>query len=210
MALIATNNGTDFKPVPQGAHVGRCYRVIDLGTQTTEFQGKKRQARKVMIAWELFGEDDDGQPLQTDEGKPLSISKRYTLSLSEKASLRADLEAWRGRSFTDDELAGFDLKQLLGIYAMVNIKHDSNNGKTYANVAGLSPLPKPMRENKPIPVNPNQFFDVTEPDQKVFDTFSDKLKETIQGCAEWNKQSANAAAKKEPATVGDMDDDIPW
>lgn len=210
MALIAVKTGTDFKPVPQGAHVGRCYRVIDLGTQETSFNGKSRLARKVMLAWELFGEDDDGQALVMDDGRPLSISKRYTLSLSEKASLRADLEAWRGRTFTEDELAGFDLKNLLGIYGLVNVKHDTNDGKTYANVAGLTPLPKQMRDKKPIPVNANQFFDVTEPDMKMLESFSEKLKETIRACAEWNQKPVNEVARKPEPVVAEMSDDIPW
>lgn len=215
MALIAASTGgADFRPVPQGAHIGRCYRVIDLGTQKSEFQGKVRTARKVMISWELFGEDEDGGPLVMDDGRPLSISKRYTLSLSEKATLRADLESWRGRAFTDDELAGFDLKNLLGIYGLVNVTHTSRDGKTYANVAGLTPLPKIMRDNKPIPVNKSQFFDVTEPDMALFETFSERLKETINACAEWNPQAANTAARKSPgdgsAGVGGMDDDIPF
>jgi hypothetical protein len=210
MALIAqSSGGKEFKPVPQGAHVGRCYRVIDLGTQTSEFQGKKRVARKVLLAWELFGEDEDGQALLTDDGRPLSITKRYTLSLSEKASLRADLEAWRGRAFTEDELAGFDLHHLLGVYALVNVTHSSKDGRTYSNVAGLSPLPKAMREHKPLPINANQFFDVTDPDKALFETFSDKLKETIQSCQQWNKKAANEAAKDKDGMAG-AEDDIPW
>lgn len=84
MALIASDTGGgDFRPVPQGVHTGRCVRVIDLGTQPREFQGKpKPPARKVSLTWELHGEDEDGTPLKTDDGKPLTISKRYTLSLS--------------------------------------------------------------------------------------------------------------------------------
>lgn len=210
MALIAASTGKTFTPVPAGNHVGRCYRVIDLGTQTTEWQGKKRKARKVMIAFELFGEDDEGIPLQMEDGRPFSISKRYTLSLSEKAILRADLESWRGRSFTDDELAGFDLKHLLGVYALVNVKHDTKDGKTYANIASLSPLPKAMKANKPIPVNEDQFFDVTEPDRELYETFSDSVKQTISACEEWNPTKANEAARKQESSMADMADDIPF
>jgi hypothetical protein len=212
MAVIAANNGGDFKPTPQGNHIGRCYRVIDLGTHKREYQGKpKGAARKVMIAWELLGEDEEGAPLKMEDGRPLSISKRYTLSLGEKANLRSDLEAWRGRAFTDDELAGFDLKQLLGVYAMVNVKHEKKDAKTYANVAGLAPLPKAMRETRPAPVNPPQFFDVTEPDMAMFEKFSDNMKELINSCHEWNKETANAAAQRqENGGVSGMDDDIPF
>ena len=209
MALIAsTSGGSSFTPVPQGVHVGRCYRVIDLGTQTSEFQGKQKKARKVMLAWELFGEDEEGVPLKMDDGRPLSISKRYTLSLSEKASLRADLEAWRGRAFTEDELQGFDLKALLGVYGLVNVTHTQKGDKTYSNVAGISPLPKAMREHRPAPINENEYFDVTEPDMKVFETFSDRLQETIKSCEEWKK--ASESAKSNRHSMEEMSDDIPF
>jgi hypothetical protein len=182
--------------------------VIDLGTQTTEFQGKQKKARKVMLAWELFGEDEEGVPLKMDDGRPLTISKRYTLSLSEKASLRADLEAWRGRAFTEDELQGFDLKALLGVYGLLNVTHSTKGDKTYSNVAGISPLPKAMREHRPAPINENEYFDVTEPDMKVFEMFSDRLQETIKSCEEWKK--ASESAKSHRSSIEEMEDSIPF
>jgi hypothetical protein len=48
----------------------------------------------------------------------------------------------------------------------------------------------------------------------LFEAFSDKLKETIQACAEWQKKPSvnQAAAASAPADSGmaAMDDDIPW
>lgn len=214
MALIATDNGSgDFRPVPQGVHLGRAFRVIDLGTQPRTYQGKPNgSVRKVMLSWELYGEAEDGTPLLTEDGRPLSVSKRYTLSLSEKATMRADLEAWRGRSFTEEELAGFDVSKLLGAPALVNVKQEQRDGKTYANVASISPVPKAMRATLPEPVNAPQIFDVTEPDMTLFETFSDRMKETIRGCAEWQKVSsaASASARHDGGTVADMDSDIPF
>jgi hypothetical protein len=216
MALIASDTGGgDFKPVPQGVHTGRCVRVIDLGTQPREYQGQpKSPVRKVMLSWELYGEDEDGQPMLTDDGKPLAISKRYTLSLGEKATLRSDLESWRGRAFTAEELAGFDVSKLLGVAALINVKHDVREGKTYANVASISPVPKAMRESVPPAVAALQVFDVTAPDMKLFEMFSDKMKEIINGCAEWKKSpdvnQAAAATAPNGVGVGGMDDDVPW
>lgn len=115
MSLIVTASASsDFAPAPAGSHLARCYRIIDLGSQTTEWKGKPKTSRKVMFTWELHGEDGEGKPLLTDDGKPLMVSKRYTFSLSEKATLRAHLVGWRGRDFTLDELAGFDLEKVLG------------------------------------------------------------------------------------------------
>lgn len=212
MALIAADNGSaDFKPVPQGAHMGRCHRVIDLGTQDRVWQGQPKGAvRKVMIAWELFGEEEDGTPLKDEIGKPLVIAKRYTLSLAEKATLRADLQAWRGRAFTEDELAGFDLQKLVGATAMINVTHTAKEGKTYSNVASISPLPKAMRDAMPAAINKPQYFEVTDPDMELFETFGEKMKELIRGCHEWKKPNAAAKASAAPGAVADIDDDIPW
>lgn len=220
MALIATKGaGGDFKRTPQGVHLGRCFRVIDLGTQKTEWQGKEKWSRKVMFSWELHGDDDEGQPLLMDDGRPLSISSRYTLSLGDNAAMRSMLEGWRGRTFTDEELAGFDLKAVLGQWCMVNVTHTNKGGKTYENVAGVTPVPKMMRQALPKGENALVFFDVTEPDDRVFSMLSERLQETIRGCKEWQKVNASqaaAATAKAPqqASAGagfdDMDDDIPF
>lgn len=214
MALIATATaGSDFKTTPSGVYIARCYRIVDLGTQRGEWKGKEKWSRKIMFSWELFGEEDDGTPLVSDEGAPLTISKRYTLSLGENANLRADLKSWRGRDFTIDELNGFDVKNVLGAYCMLNITHDEKDGKTYANVASISPLPSALRNNKPEGVNELTFFDVTEPDKVMFALFSDKLRETIMACKEWNKEPVNTAASRSASSAGsasDMDDDIPF
>ena len=113
MGFIASDNGGgDFKKVPQGVHMARCYSLIDMGTQLVRSQHGDKELHKIRIAWELFGEDEEGNPLTVErDGKtlPMTISKSYTLSLNEKANLRKDLESWRGKQFTDDEAKGFDI-----------------------------------------------------------------------------------------------------
>jgi hypothetical protein len=42
--------------------------------------------------------------------------------LHEKAALRLDIESWRGKSLSDEELAGFDLVGLLGHTAKIEIE----------------------------------------------------------------------------------------
>ena len=95
MGFVAKDSGGgDFKKVPPGVYIGRCYSLIDIGTQFTDGVYGPKSAHKIRIAWELFGEDEAGQPLTAlVDGKemPLTISKSYTVSLHEKASLRKDL-----------------------------------------------------------------------------------------------------------------------
>lgn len=216
MALIATGSNAEFKPVPEGSHMAVCYRVIDLGTQRWEYQGEPQIGRKVMLFWELHGEADDGSALCTEEGRPLSISKKYTLSLGKKANLRADLESWRGKAFTEDELAGFDIGSLLGAPGMVTVKHNQSNGKTYANVASVTRFPAALKNMRPTASNPLQLFDVNERDMAVFDTLPEWLTDTIKQSAEWapvrspSLAAAGAAAGKTANSVDLMDDDIPF
>lgn len=212
MALVAMQSGGgDFKPVPAGMFLARCFRIIDLGTQRGEWKGKEKWSRKVLIQWELYGEDEDGNALVTDDGRPMSISKRYTLSLGENAQLRSDLKSWRGKDFTLEELAGFDISKVLGAPCMLNVSHAEKDGRTYTNVASITPVPKAMRAAIPKPINAQVLFDVSEPDMEVLAGLSDKLQETIKGCKEWQKVSVNkaaAATAPEPDAFGDMQDDL--
>lgn len=196
MGFIATDTGGDsnFKRVPSGAYIGRCYSLIDLGTQKTDGQFGVKLNHKIKISWELFGDDDQGNPLTVEvDGvqMPMTISKNYTVSLHEKANLRKELAAWRGRDFTEEEAKAFDVSKLIGAYCMVNVTTSETNGKTYSNVAGLTPIPSALKNNKPAAVHKNIIFDLDNPDMNIFNSFYDKLKEQIQLSPEWCEKNGN-------------------
>jgi hypothetical protein len=205
---VESNQERTFKNVPAGSHLARCYRIIDLGSQKTEYMGESKVQRKIMIGWELFGDDDNGQPLQTDDGKPMAIFKNYTLSWSENATLRKDLQSWRNKPWTDAEARRFDLKTILNGYCMLNVIHREVNGKTYANVATISPVPSLIKQaGLPKPINANQVFTLAEPDMVLFETFGKGLKEKIMNSPEWTMYAGRA-----PKSSGleDMADDVPF
>ena len=216
MAFIASDNGGgNFKRVPAGAYIGRCYSLIDLGTQLSSGQYGEKMQHKLRIGWELFGEDEDGAPLTVDvDGveMPMTISKSYTVSLHEKAGLRKDLAAWRGKDFTDEEAKGFDVSKLIGAYCMVNVTTSETNGKTYSNVAGLTPLPGALKNAKPSPVHEHVVFDLDAPDMAVFNSFHEKLQDAIRRAPEWarvhggKQQTAPVAASQ----FEDVDSEIPF
>jgi hypothetical protein len=145
---VSDTGGSDFSPVPAGLHRAVCVAYIELGTQ----QGTKYMStetvwkKKVAIMWETPDEvmEVDG------EKKPYTASKFYTMSLSPKASLTADLESWRSRPFTPEELKEFDLDNILGKPCQINVIHKkSDKGKTYANIIGVLPLSKGMMKPEP-------------------------------------------------------------
>ena len=221
MALIAKESGGgggEFTPVPQGMHLARCYREIDLGTQESTYLGKTKNLAKVMLQFEVHGEDDAGKPIVTSKNEPMSISKNFTLSLGEMATLRKDLQTWRGREFTADELRGFELKNVLGAWAMISvIKAMGTNGKEYTNIAGIMSVPAAIKKaGLPEGHNELKMFSIDEPDMALFDSFSNGLKEKIAKSPEWQSRGNPSYAKEQNASANsgsgfdDMDDDIPF
>ena len=134
---IMASKGTSFAPCPAGTHIAVCIDVVDLGLIKTTYKTSVKTQHKVNIVWEIDEKRDDGQPFRP--------RKRYTLSLHEKASLRKDLESWRGRAFTEDELRGFDLEALIGVPSMISVVHAAVAGQIYANVTAIMKAPKGMK-----------------------------------------------------------------
>lgn len=197
MSLLASDKGgADFEMTPEGQYVGRCFKIVDMGTQTTKGQYGDKVQHKVMVSFELL----DGPKMQ--DGRPFSVSQFYTVSLHEKAKLRADLEAWRGRKFTTTELEGFDLASVIGAYCMLQVVHDET-GK-YANIQTIMSY----KGDKLPPINENVVFDIDTPDMKVFETFGDSMKLKITSAPEWNKKP-EPTAQKDDVVITDIGEEEP-
>jgi len=213
MGLQAKASGGDFVPVPVGMHLARCYRVVDLGTQKSEYMGKEKLLPKVMLQFEVHGDDEAGKPIVTVKGEPMTISKNFTNSLAEKATLRIDLVRWRGRDFTQAELNGFELKNVLGAWAMITVATSiGRDGKEYTNISSINPVPSAIKSaGLPEGFNKIGVFWIEEPDMAMFETFSDGLKKKIMGSPEWKPSGASAPTTAAPKSgLEDMDDDIPF
>jgi hypothetical protein len=187
---------------------------VDLGTQEVTYKGDTKFQHKVMLQFEVHGEDDSGKPLVTDKGEPMSISKNFTLSLGEKATLRADLEAWRGRAFTPEELQGFNIEKLLGVWAMLAIsKETGQDGKQYTNIKNINPVPKALKDTVPLGFNKIAMFSISNPDMDLFETFGKSTKAKIEKSPEWQaaiKRGYTAPASSGGSGFDDMADDIPF
>lgn len=115
MGIIASGGGGgDFEQVPVGTHNAICYKLVDAGTTMNEYQGEVNKRHNVFIFWEL-------SELRMDDDRPMSINCQYTLSLNERAKLRQHLQAWRNKSFTEEELKSFDLTKILGTTCKVDV-----------------------------------------------------------------------------------------
>ena len=218
MGFYAENSG-DFERCPPGMHLARCYSIIDLGTQKTEYMGAVKFLHKVRFNWEIHGTDDDNKPILMKDNRPFSVNKDYTLSWGDKANLRLDLQSWRGKPFSQEEMRRFDLKNVLGAWCMLNVfeRPAKTGDKIYTNVDSVSPVPSMIKKNGfPDPYNEIVIFNLKEFDLEVFNKFHDYLKQKIMLSPEYQKLNAvDRDAEGEPnrqpqASEEDDDDNIPF
>lgn len=147
----SNNNNITNQIVPSGTHIARCFQIIHIGTIAESYQGVEKMMEKVRLVFEL--------PLELNENgngeKPFIVGREFTLSMHEKSSLRAFVQGWEGRSFSDYEASKFDIGSLMNKDCILNVIHrTSSSGKIYADVKGASPLMKgmicPPMINKPF------------------------------------------------------------
>lgn len=204
MSKWSDSGAKEWEQPETGNQVARCIRVIELGTQKKEYQGQTSWKRQTLVVWEL------PDNLMTDgehAGKPFTISQFYTASLGEKANLRRDLEGWRGKAFTQEELNGFDQRKIIGQPCMLNLI--DREGKV--RIGGVSSIPRGLQV--PPQVNKSLFYDIDEHDATVWEELSDGIKKLIQQSKEWQERDAPLQPLNMRATVKselNMDDPIPF
>jgi len=190
--------------IPEDTYHAVCYMVIDLGTQHNEtFQ---TDTRKVRIGWEIpelrIEIEKDGRKLDL----PKAISQEFTLSLHPKAKLRQFLENWRGKSFTQEELNGFDVSKLIGANCMLQVIHKNSltTGKTYQTVASISKLYKGMK--KFDPENKAQYFSFDD-DMPIPDNIPEWIVKQIQDSYEYQEMLDGELEENENGVL--VDNDMP-
>ena len=181
MALTVSEGATGaYTPPEAGTFPARCCALIDLGTQTSTFEGETKAARKILVSFEITDSDN-----RRDDGSPHIVSKRFTASLHPKAGLRKFLEAWRGRPFTAEELKAFDLKTLLGIPCLLGIVHQEKGDRVYANLSSCMKLPKGFAAAPGA--EPLVSFDLDAPDWQAFAGLSSRMQAQIAESPEFAK-----------------------
>lgn len=195
--IVKDTGGSDFEPVSAGSHVAICTTLAGFGLQETPWGTKEKLALTFTIPGEtveIEGED-----------KPRVLTETYTASLSEKATLRKVLEAWRGKSFTPEELAGFDMKKILGKPCMITVVHVTKGDRTYANIAGVGAMPKGMTVDK-VPDADLVYYDPETHDDAAFESLPEWMQKRVQD----RVQAEAVEPVPAPADDGFQDDDIPF
>lgn len=98
--------------------------------------------------------------------------------MHENATLRRDLESWRGKAFTEEQAESFDITTLLGIPCMLNVVHKTaKSGNEYALIFSISRMPKKIecapQINASFEFNFQEHFDKFE---SLPDWLQDKIK----------------------------------
>lgn len=194
----------NFENAPAGNHLAVCYRILDLGTQETSYGPK----RLIQFGWELAHET-------MENGEPYMInSKKMNFSGNEESNLRLMLESWRGRRFTQQDFAVFEIESVIGAACMLNIIHVEVDGKTFANVSSVAPVPKGME--KPALQNDAVFLSLDDFKEAVYNGLSSYYQEEIAKSPEFAKVAfGGGGATHKPATAEETaaaqeDGDIPF
>ena len=199
---IAKNAGGDFKPLPAGSHVARCFAVISLGTQPSN-NPQFPPSFKVMLMFEVPGET----LMANDKPMPMTIQKEYTLSLNEKANLRRDLQSWRGREFTAKELEGFDVANVGGKTCMLSVIHKaSTKGSTYAMIAGISALPKGVA--CPAQVHKGVTYEIEHGGNETYNALPEWIRKKIAQSEEWSRPANPVGSAESGPELEHEEDDL--
>lgn len=177
MSIKSKPSSVQFDPMPAGSFPARCYSVIHIGTVPVEFQGETKLVDKVRLGFEFPTET---KVFKEEKGEqPYVLSIEMTLSFHQRAKLRKFIEDWQGKKLTDEVAWDFDLENIVGKDGLANVvQSESKNKAVYANIQGLTPLPKglkcPPAVNAPFILNYNDKWD-----ESIFETLPDFLKDKM-------------------------------
>lgn len=205
-AVTAKSNDKPFPIHPEGQFAARCVDVIDLGESVVSYPGTQPYlAQKVALGF-WTGEVD---PNPEVEQKVVNVVMEFTLSMGKKSNMRAFLESWRGRSYTDDQAKdGVPVDKLYGASALISVEHkESGSGKTYARIKSIAPLPKAMETAVPK---------VEAIDYERDEWWGKKREQYAKEAADFRSKSRPKASASKGADFSDFpeavagDDDLPF
>lgn len=198
---------TTRKLVPQGAHLGRCCSIVDLGTGPETWEGKTTQKRMLNITFEL-----PGIQIEIDgEKKPMTVGRKYAASEHEKSALIILRDNWLGKPKpkynTEGEplpLPNWSPDELLGKEGSVNVQHwEKKDGTTAHKIASVTML---ISGSPPVPEGGELWVYEPEFPEKNWDKLLPWMRERVATSYEYRK------ARRENSSSKDLDetDNVPF
>ena len=142
MVLTEKSESTWENPT-SGLHTAVCVDSIDLGEQTTTYQGETKTRPMLQLKFRIGDQDKS-------DGSPMYISRKYTATLNEKGAFRKDLKSWRGADLSNEEKGDFNTDVLVGAQAQLNIEEFQKSDGTAGSAVGAI-LPPEKGQDVKVP-----------------------------------------------------------
>lgn len=184
---------------PEGTYPGVCVDFVQRGFENTNFGVKDR--------CQFVFETPHTNP---EYGDRLTINSRpFNITFGKKSSLRAFLEQWRGRKYGDDVAKqGVDAEKCIGLSCLLVVSHNEHDGKTYANIEAITPLPEGL-----APIEPSGAYERVMSRDEGWDVRSpnSKASENPPPVQDYAQQgAAPSGGDGSPAEAVFPDDDLPF
>lgn len=168
--------GGDFKGLPSGSYIALCDQVVFLGLQPGSglYPDPKYQ---VYIRFQVPSERVEFEKDGKKTNGPAVIGQAFTASMHKKARVRAVLESWRGKTFTDEEAGVFDVSSVLGASCMLGVVEKESGGKIYSNISSVGPLPRGV----PKPVAEGNLIYYADDETGMYEHLPKWIKEKLEG-----------------------------
>lgn len=190
-STVSIDDSGNFEHAPICTTLGRCFKIVDIGTQRGEYMGEPTKKRQIIVSFEL------PTKLMSD-GRPFVVSRFWTRSLHKNADFRKDLESWRGGAFTEEELKAFDIEKILSKPCMLSIVA-KGGGKEGVKIGAITGVPDGI--TVPPQVNPSFSFWIGDWNQEKFETLTDGVKGLIKRSDEYKAMVGGGSAQVPAAAV---------
>lgn len=175
--------GAPRELLPRREYPARCYGMINTGTYDDEFNGRPQKSNKVWIYFEIPSEM---RVFDETKGKqPKSVNHSLNYVVTNKSKLTLFLESWRGKKFTDEERADFDMAKLIGAPCIIEV--GPNEKGTREEIFSIKKLPKHYVDSEtgepvklPAQINGTKILD--------FDDWNEECDKTLQWCPEFLRE----------------------
>lgn len=196
--IIKKSPSAMFPQLEPSSYLAVCCGIVDLGEiYSTTYE---KMQPKIAVLWELPTE----AITQNEEVLPRIMHRVFTASFHEQSALRKMLNNWRGKDLTEDELAGFDMRNIIGAGCFLQIVL---NERGYAEIGGVMSLPKGTV--KPVGLaNPIIFDCDTSPLEEIHSL--PRRLQTLLESSETYKARKQCETAGQFSALDDDDGDLPF
>jgi len=126
--LIVTTKKKEYEKIKPGLHNAICVGVWNVGVQKIKFKDEIKYKQQVVIGFEV-------EQRNSETKLQMFHPQVYNMSLHEKSNLSSVIESWMAKRLSKEERSRFDLTQLIGKKATLNIIYNED----YVNISSILP-----------------------------------------------------------------------